>query len=87
MIYQYKCHSCEYIFTKNLPMDKSKTPLSEPCPRCENLNNVYRDYSSVNLSYDMMDVHTRAKNVAGSDWKEVLKKIDKTAGRNSRVTY
>jgi putative FmdB family regulatory protein len=85
MIYQFKCEKCNEVFEENLPMNDNNKPLSEPCPLCNKEGGVYRDFSSVSLSYDMLDVQTRARNAAGSDFGDLMKSIHKHAGRDSKI--
>ena len=66
-------------------MDDSKVPLSKPCPSCKSKGTVYRDFTPIPLTYESMDVHTRAKRVAGSDWDVILKRADKAGGMGSKV--
>ena len=79
MIYEFRCDSCDHLFPSNLPIDDRNLPLSEPCPECGE-KNVKREFDATSLCYDMIDVHTRAKRIAGSDWTDRLKQIHRSAG-------
>jgi len=85
MIYRYTCESCKRTFDQNLAMGNASAPLNNPCPNCGKSGYIYRDYSSVSLSYDLVDVRTRCKRAVGSDFGELLKRIHKGAGRNSTM--
>lgn len=82
MIYSYVCTNCGFKFDKNFPMngDEKKQPLKEACPKCKSINTIIRDYSSVSLTYDTMDVRTRARKVAGVGFDEMINNIHKSAG-------
>jgi hypothetical protein len=66
-------------------MADAKVPLSEPCPECNESDCVYRDYSSVSLTYDILDVQTRAAKVGGSGFTDVMKAIKKGAGKGNNI--
>lgn len=85
MIYQYYCEKCEEVFTRDLKLDDRNTPLALPCPHCNATNTVKRDFSTVSLTYDTMDVQTRARKVAGEGFTEVMKRIHKGAGKHSKM--
>ena len=87
MKYSYSCEICKFSFEREFPMggDEKKRPLKEPCPRCKKKGSVIRDFSSVSLTYDTLDVRTRAKRVGGEAFTEVMKNIHKKVGRHSKI--
>jgi putative FmdB family regulatory protein len=86
MIYEYKCGACGKIFEKNVPISENKKPLVEPCPLCDTSNQIKRVFSSAIVS-DYMDVQTRAKKVGGEAFTEVMSRIHKGAGKNSKMDF
>lgn len=42
MIYEYKCHECNEVFTKDVRMSEYKVPCEEPCPFCSTQGQVKR---------------------------------------------
>lgn len=80
-IYGYKCDSCDHIFDRTLSMSENKTPTKEPCPNC-NKKSV-RQYHGTMPGFITQAGSTI--NKTSSDWKDLLKKIDKGAGRHSKV--
>lgn len=85
MIYQFNCENCNDAFTVDVPMDDRNKPIDDPCPLCEKSGGIYRDWSSTSITYDTMDVQTRARKVAGSDFSEMMSRIHKNAGPQSRM--
>lgn len=88
MIYGFKCDKCGQTFTKNFSMNDSedrKKVLQQPCPNCGEKGHVRRDYSSITLTYDILDVRTRARKVAGVGFDEMINNIHKSAGSLSKI--
>lgn len=85
MIYQYYCEKCEEAFTRDLKVDDRNVPLKMPCPHCNAANSVCRDFSGTSITYDTVDVQTRARRVAGTDFTDLMKHIHKGAGKNSKM--
>ena len=87
MRYGYQCTICNHSFEKEYPMtsDEKNQPLKEKCPHCKKKGGVIRDFSSVSLTYDTLDVITRAKRVGGSAFTEVMQNIKKKAGAGNTV--
>jgi putative FmdB family regulatory protein len=85
MKYQYKCDECKGSFEKNLPIDDRDIPIKDSCPLCGKVDSVYRDFGSVSLTYDTVDVHTRAKKVGGEAYTRVMERIHKGAGKYSAI--
>jgi putative FmdB family regulatory protein len=47
-LYDYSCSKCEHKFDKFLSISNRDTPLTEPCPACNELS-VVRDVNGVGL--------------------------------------
>jgi len=88
MTYSYYCQYCKKSFDLNLSIEKRNDPLKEECPCCGTKGTVTRSFENSGILYDgIKSVHTRAREAAGSDWKDVLKRIHKGAGQRSQITY
>ena len=85
MQYQFNCDACNKAFSVDLPLSENAAPCKKPCPLCKVKGEVYRDYSTISITYDTVDVNTRARQVAGSDFTDLMKQIDKGAGENSTM--
>lgn len=85
MKYQYNCEHCQGCFIKNLSIDERDLPLKQDCPLCGAKQTIYRDFASVSLTYDTVDVHTRAKKVGGEAYTRVMERIHKGAGKHSQI--
>ena len=79
--YAYKCNKCEHIFEKMLSMSDNKLPEKEPCPECD-AKSVRQYFGSMP---GFISSHTDTISKTSGDWRDLLKRIDKGAGRHSTV--
>ncbi len=84
MIYDFKCDGCKAEFTLSLPIAECRYPIENPCPMCNELK-VHRVFSAPPIVSGSMDVHTRAEQVGGDAYKEVMKNIKKAGGKFGEV--
>jgi putative FmdB family regulatory protein len=85
MIYNYICTACDKSFEKNVPIADREEPTKKPCPACHKKGKVDRVFQyAPAISYDggVSDIKR-----AGSGWNDVLKRIDKYAGKRSQVDH
>lgn len=84
MTYEYYCTDCNQPFEKVLMIKERDDPLKDPCPSCKKVGTVKRGITVAAVSYSgFMSVQTRA----GSGWNDVLKRLKKAGGRNSRIDH
>ena len=55
--YDYVCHDCGYLFTKEYQF--AKAPTRARCPGCNKLSN--RDYSNQSIAFKGMDFYTNQR--------------------------
>lgn len=84
MIYNFKCEGCNAEFELSLPIAECRSPIENPCPHCNELK-VHRVFESTAIVSGSMDVHTRAEQVGGDAYKEVMKNIKKAGGKFGEV--
>jgi putative FmdB family regulatory protein len=82
MTYNYHCAACGKDFEKNIPINDRDKQTKKPCPHCNKKGKVERVFKSPGISYEgaVSDIKR-----AGSNWNDVLTRIDKYAGRRSQV--
>lgn len=81
MIYDYSCKECESTWEESLPYQRRDEPLEVTCPKCGKLGGVFRMVNKVAITTDSISVQRRA----GAGWNDVLKKLHKTAGKESKI--
>ncbi len=82
MTYTYNCTACDHTWDASLPMDSRDAPLNEACPQCASVGHVKRIITSPGISYE------GGKTVlqrAGSGWNDVLNKVKKASGRETKI--
>lgn len=74
MLYSYRCRKCEHVFDRTLRMANRKEPEGEPCPKCENVGDVYQ---TLTTAPNLGDAH-RMGNIKPPDgFNEVMRNIKK----------
>jgi len=82
MTYSYNCKSCAAVWDLRLPLDSRDAPCADSCPHCKCVDCVMRTIAAPALSYaGGMTVLQRA----GSGWNDVLNKVKKSSGRQSKI--
>ena len=84
MTYNYHCLRCGAHFEKNIVIADRDAPLKKPCPSCKKKGQIERVFEAPSISYE--GVVSDIKR-AGSGWNDVLKRIDKYAGKKSAVDH
>jgi predicted nucleic acid-binding Zn ribbon protein len=83
MTYSYHCKECDTTWDESHGYENREGPVSLPCPHCGANSTVKRVYTgAAGISYE------GAKTVAqraGWGWNDVLTKIKKSSGRNSKI--
>lgn len=82
MTYSFHCDSCTKGFDLKLTIEDRDKPLKRKCPNCGVKGKVERVFQPMAVSYDGIKTDLQR---AGSGWNDVLKKIDKYAGKRSTV--
>jgi putative FmdB family regulatory protein len=86
MTYTYYCQFCGHNFDRNLSIENRNRPLIENCPHCNSKDTVTRSFETGGILYDgIKSIQTRAREAAGSDFNDVLKRIHKGAGQKSQI--
>lgn len=86
MTYTYHCQFCKHDFELNLLIEDRNRPLRDPCPKCKSTDTVTRSFENAGILYDgIKSLATRAREGAGSDFNDVLKRIHKGAGKRSQI--
>ena len=80
MNYIYECEHCDHMFEKTLPYSDNKKPLSEPCPKCNKIGGVFRNFSGISFGGQ-----PDTQKAAGSGFNDILKDIHKQSGRTSTM--
>ena len=84
MTYNYHCDACGKNFDKGFSIADRDKPTTKPCPACHKKGKVTRVFQSPAVSYEGPKSDIRK---AGSEWNDVLKRIDKYAGKRSQVDH
>lgn len=84
MTYNYHCDACGKNFDKGFSIADRDKPTTKPCPACHKKGKVTRVFQSPAVSYEGPKSDIRK---AGSGWNDVLKRIDKYAGKRSQVDH
>ena len=84
MTYNYHCDACGKNFDKGFSIADRDKPTTKPCPACHKKGKVTRVFQSPSVSYEGPKSDIRK---AGSGWNDVLKRIDKYAGKRSQVDH
>ena len=84
MTYNYHCTGCGSHFEKNIPISDRDLPINKPCPSCKKKGNIERVFMAPGINYEG---NVSAIRRAGSNWNDVLKRIDKYAGKRSQVDH
>ena len=84
MTYNYHCDACGKNFDKGFSIADRDKPTTKPCPACHKKGKVTRVFQAPAVSYEgaISDIKR-----AGSGWNDVLKRIDKYAGKKSQVDH
>jgi len=84
MTYHYECGACNKSFELNVIIVQRDTAKQKPCPLCNAIGKIERIIQSPSISYEGSKTTIRR---AGNGWNDVLKKIDRYAGKNSMVDH
>ena len=82
MRYDYFCTECNARWEETQFMNDRDAPIALPCQRCGKINCVKRGVVSLAVSYE------GGKTVlqrAGSGWNDVLNKVKKASGRQTKI--
>jgi putative FmdB family regulatory protein len=83
MTYNYFCETCGETWEEGHPMAKRDDPVGDPCPHCET-GKKKRGISAPAISHISPVGNIRK---AGSGWNDLLGKIHKGAGKNSKINH
>jgi len=82
MTYSYSCKSCGAAWDCSRTIERRDEPCFAACPHCEQTDCVTRTIAAPAISYaGGMTVLQRA----GSGWNDVLNKVKKSSGRQSKI--
>jgi putative FmdB family regulatory protein len=84
MTYNYKCGACNKSFDLDVIIVQRDMAKQKPCPLCNASGKIERVIQSPAISFEGSKTTIRR---AGSGWNDVLKKIDRYAGKNSTVDH
>ena len=82
MRYDYFCVECNARWEETQFMNDRDLPIALPCPHCSKTECVKRGVVSLAVSYE------GGKTVlqrAGSGWNDVLNKVKKASGRQTKI--
>ena len=79
--YTYKCSKCEYEKDRIMKLSEYDVPCQEPCPECSSENSISRVICATGFG----DVHRMKMHKVDSDWRDVLRNIDKKVGKGSTL--
>lgn len=80
-LYDYKCSSCEHVFTKSLKIADRNLPIEEPCPDCNLLGSITKVIlTAARIGYSI------APGMRTSDnFNSRLKEMKSAAGKTNTI--
>lgn len=77
--YSYQCSGCGDTFDKSLKISDRKEPEQLPCDKCQG------KITQVLLAAPRIVSGVSVRDKRPEGWKDVLRKVDGTAGRKSTI--
>ena len=79
--YTYSCSRCEHTFDQVLSMDDRKIPEQNPCPECKGEETVIQRIGAPKIVTSTGSMLGKA----GSEWRDVLKKVKSGSGMSNTI--
>ena len=82
--YPFSCEKCKNTFDLYLPMSEREQPLSEPCPKCNEMG-VKRDYTSFSQPL-ASDTNMTPDKKTNGQWGRLMSRMKKGLNKKYHAT-